>query len=162
MSSWRRYAVIAPVSAIVAFAVASCKDTKVSQCQRLIEAVNRGSSLVEQNKGKQAETTFQLADDLDGVTKAIARMNLGDTELKEFQNRFVKEFEALSQAIALAGKALDSASTAEVTPAGRAKLEKAKGELEKSLKAASLAAKQADTLAVEVNIYCGQELIVKS
>ena len=157
MSCLRRYTVIVSVSASIAVLVSGCSNSKVSQCQRLISVVNEGSSLVEDNKGKEAATTFQLAQDLENVTQAIAQINLEDTKLKYFQNRFVQVFETLSQAISQAGKALEIANKVEVSPAARVKLDKAKAEIETSFKAASVAAKQADVLAGEVNRYCNQD-----
>jgi predicted nucleic acid-binding Zn-ribbon protein len=133
---------------------AGCSESKVSQCQRLIAEVNRGTSLVDHTKGKQSEGALKLAKDLDEVTKAIADINLQDEELKKYQSQFVKVFESMTKSIDKAAKALDSAKKAEITPAGRRKINKAKKDIESSFKSANDAAKQADNLAVEVNGYC--------
>ena len=40
-----RYPVIAPVALSIALLITSCSDSKTSQCQRLIKAVNHGTLL---------------------------------------------------------------------------------------------------------------------
>ncbi len=160
----RKSAVINPVNVAIAFLVAggaflltTRSQSKVSECHQLISVVNQGSSLIDQNKGKQAATTNQLARELDRVTQNLAAVNFGDKELKKFQTRFVKLFQALSQASDRAANALDSARIAELTSAGRAKVEKAKPEIEAAGKAAVKVAAQADVLATEINQYCREK-----
>jgi len=156
-------AVLHPVNIALFFLVASGvflivtnSQSKMSQCHRLISVVNQGSSKIDQNQGKQAASTNQLAHELDGVSQNLAAVDLENPKLKEFQSDFVKVFQTLSQAIENASKALDSAKTAELTPAGREKVEKAKPEIEAEGKVAVKAAAQADILAGEVNLYCSK------
>ncbi len=160
----RKSAVINSVSVTIAFLVAggafllaTSSQSKVSECHQLISVVNQASSLIDQNKGKQAITTNQLALQLDRGTQNLAVVNLQDKALKEFQNRFIKVFQALSQASRNAASALDSARIAELTLSGWAKVEKAKPELEAAGKAAVKAMAQADILATEINQYCREK-----
>ena len=161
MSVLRKYAFITPVSVAItclvaggAFLVSARSQSKVSQCHQLISVVNQGSSLIDQNKGKDAATTNKLARDLEKVTQNLSVVYLRDKKLQEFQKLFIKDFQTLNQAFAKAGKALDSASLAKSTPAGRVKLDSAKAEIETAFKAAAPAAKQVDSLAAEINYYC--------
>ncbi|MDM9381206.1 hypothetical protein QUB80_10875 [Chlorogloeopsis sp. ULAP01] len=156
MSVWRKYTLIIPVSVSLVLFLASCDDSKASQCQRLVTAVNDGTSLLETNKGTQVITSLQLAQDLEAVAKNIEEKNFKDPKLQEFQTRFVKVFATLSQNINKAGKALGAAKLTEASSSGRDKLQKTRDEIDNALKAATIAAKQSDTLAGEVNKYCSQ------
>ncbi len=154
MLGFRRYIVIFPFCISIAFLLASCNQSKQSQCQRLIELVNKQNELVQKNKGTKADTTLQLATDLDKVTKEMAETKFGDPQLAGFQSRLVQSSQTISQEIAKAGNALSSATTAEVTPAGRTKVESAKKDIEAALKKATVAANQSDDIAQELNQYC--------
>jgi hypothetical protein len=155
LSVWRKLIVMAPVSLSIALLVSSCED-KVTQCQRLIQVVNAGNSLIEQNKGEQVVTSLQLSKDLQVITKSLEELNFSDPNLQEFQSSFASIFENLSQAIAKASLALGVAKSAEASPTGREKLQKARTEIDTSLTAAETAAKKSDTLAEDLNKYCGQ------
>ncbi|MBE9198259.1 MULTISPECIES: hypothetical protein [unclassified Nodularia (in: cyanobacteria)] len=154
-SVWRKLIVIAPVSLSIALLVSSCED-QVTQCQRLIQVVNAGNSLIDQNKGEQVITSLQLSRDLEVITKSLEELNLTDPNLKEFQSNFARIFENLSQAIAKASQALGVAKSAEASPAGREKLQKARTEIDTSLTSAESAGKKSDALAADLNKYCGQ------
>ncbi|WP_089091148.1 hypothetical protein [Nodularia sp. NIES-3585] len=155
LSVWRKLIVIAPVSLSIALLVSSCED-QVTQCQRLIQVVNAGNSLIDQNKGEQVITSLQLSRDLQVITQSLEKLNLTDPNLKEFQNDFARIFENLSQAIAKASLALGVAKSAEASPAGREKLQKARTEIDTSLTSAESAGKKSDELAEDLNKYCRQ------
>lgn len=153
----RKYNVIAPVSLSIALLITSCNENKASQCQRLIQAVNEGNSLIDKNKGQQVITSVQLSKDLVAVTKSIEELNLKDPKLKQFQSRFAKVFNNLSQAIATAANALGLAKTAEASELGREKLQAARTEIDTALtSAAKTAGKDSDKLVGELNKYCSQ------
>ncbi|BAY63223.1 hypothetical protein NIES22_33090 [Calothrix brevissima NIES-22] len=155
MSVSQKNNIIALISLSVALLLSGCNENKASQCQRLIQAVNEGNSLIDKNKGQQVTTSIQLSKDLEAVTKSIEELNLKDPKLQEYQSRFAKNFKSLSQAIAKAAKALNAAKTAEATPSGREKLEKARAEIDTALTAVSkTAGKDADKLVGELNKYC--------
>ena len=151
-----KYKVIAFVNLGMVLLITGCNETKQAQCQRLIKAVNEGTSLIEKNKGSQVTLSLGLAKDLSDVTKKIERQNFEDPKLKDFKNQYVTNFETFSKNIGSAAKALGSSKTAEVSSAGREQVRKAKKDIETSLKQASDAAKQSDTLANELNQYCTQ------
>ena len=111
MSIWRKYIIIAPVSLSITFMVTACNPSRVSQCQQLIAVVNKGSELIDNNKGKKATTSLQLAKDLEDITKEIKDADIKDPKLKEFQNGYVNVFETFTQEIAKAAQALNSTNT---------------------------------------------------
>jgi hypothetical protein len=156
MSVLHKYTVIAPVSLSIALLVTSCSENKVSQCQRLIRVVNAGTSLIDNNKGRQVITSIQLSKDLEFVTKSIKELNLKDPKLKEFQSSFVNIFQNLSQAIAKAGRALGATKTAQASESGREKIQKARTEIDSALTTATTVGKQSDTLVNQMNKYCSQ------
>jgi hypothetical protein len=153
---WCKYNIIAPVSVSIALLVTGCEN-KASQCQRLIQVVNEGNALIDQNKGKQAITSLQLSKDLEAMNTSLEEVKLADPKLKEYQSRFQKVFDSLSNAIAKAAKALSTAKSAEASPSGREKLQKARSEIDTALSAvAKTTGKESDTLMRELNKYCTQ------
>ncbi|BAY25656.1 hypothetical protein NIES2100_54620 [Calothrix sp. NIES-2100] len=155
MSVSRKYNIIALMNLSIALLISGCNETKVSQCQRLIQAVNEGNSLIDKNKGQQVITSLQLSKDLEAVTKSIENLNLQDPKLKEYQSRFAKNFQNLSQAIAKAAKALGAAKTAEASPSGRDRLQKARADIDTALTTVSkTAGKDSDKLVNDLNKYC--------
>jgi hypothetical protein len=148
--------IIIPVSLSMAFLLASCNETKVSQCERLIKEVKVGTTLLEKNKGAQVTTSLQLAKDLEGVTKKVRDLNLGDEKRKEYQNRIVKVYGALSQNIGKAGRALGSAKTAQASTVGREKIQKARDNINSALQTAANAAKEFDDSVSGLNDYCSK------
>jgi len=154
MSVWRKYIIIASVSLSLTFLVSACNDSKTAQCERLIKVVNKGTELIVNNKGQQVTTSLKLSQDLEATTKEIKDLKLKDSKLKEFQNRFVNLFETVSQSISKAATALYSAKTAKASLEGRFIIQKARGDIDTALTAATTAAKQSDALASQVNKHC--------
>jgi chromosome segregation ATPase len=148
----RKYIVIIPVS--LTLLMTSCNDSKVAQCERLTKQVNEGTTLIEKNKGSQVTTSIKLSKDLENVTKKTQELSLKDPKLKDYQNKFIKIFETMSQNIAKAAKALSSAKTAQASVDGRTTIQKAREQIDSSLQQASVAAKQSDSIATELNKYC--------
>ncbi len=148
--------IIIPLSLSMAFLLASCNETKVSQCERLIKEVKVGTSLLDKNKGAQVTTSIQLAKDLEEVTKKVRDLNLGDEKLKEHQSRIVKVYEALSQNIGKAGRALGSAKTAQASTSGRETIQKARDNINSALQTAANSAKEFDSSVSGLNDYCSK------
>ncbi|MBD2496438.1 hypothetical protein [Nostoc sp. FACHB-280] len=156
MSVWRKYSFITSVSLSLALLVTGCEN-KTSQCQRLIQVVNEGNALIDQNKGKQAVTSLQLSKDLEAINTSLEELKLADPQLKEYQSRFQKVFDNLSHAIAKAAQALAAAKTAEASPTGREKIKKARTDIDNALTAAAkTAGKESDNLMNDLNKYCTQ------
>jgi TolA-binding protein len=151
----RKY-IIVSVSLSITMLLASCSDSKVAQCERLVKQVSQGTALLEKNKGSQVTTSLQLAKDLQDVTKKVSDLKFGDEKLQELQSKFVKIFENLSQNIDKAGLALGAAKSAQATASGRETIQKARGDIDTSLKAASDSAKQFDVSVTELNQYCSK------
>ena len=156
MFNCNKYKVIAFINLGMVLLITGCNETKQAQCQRLIKAVNEGTSLIEKNKGSQVTLSLGLAKDLEDVSKKIENQNFRDPKLQDFKDQYAKHFDAKSKNIESAGKALGSAKTAEVSSKGRDQVRQAKEDIETSLKQVKYAAKESDTLANELNEYCTQ------
>lgn len=156
MFYWNKYKVIAFVNLSMALLITSCNENKQAQCQRLIELVNQGTSLIEKNKGSQVTLSLGLAKDLEDISKKINQQNFKDPQLENFKNQSVKHFETFSKNIKSAAEALGSAKTAKVSLAGKEQVRKAKQDMETHLKQVSNTAKESDTLANDLNKYCNQ------
>ena len=158
-----RYPVIAPVALSIALLITSCSDSKTSQCQRLIKAVNHGTLLIDTKKGQQVSSSLKLSKDLKNVTQELEKLNLKDPKLKAFETSFIKIFDHLSQAIGKASKALGDTKTAEASSDCTIKIQKARKEIDSALTtAAKTAGKQSDTLGVQLNKYCSPEESIKN
>lgn len=152
----RKYTVIAPVGLSIALLFSGCNESKISQCQRLITSVNKGTSLIDNNKGTQVITSLKLSQDLGNVTQSIEKLKLTDPELQKFQTSFVKVFDQLSQTIAKAGKALGATKNAEASNIGRQKIHSARKDIESVLTVAKTAGKESDNFGNQLNQYCSQ------
>ena len=158
-----RYPVIAPVALSIALLITSCSDSKTSQCQRLIKAVNHGTLLIDTKKGQQVSSSLKLSKDLKNVTQELEKLNLKDPKLKAFETSFIKIFDHLSEAIAKASQALADTKKAEASSDGRVKVEKARREIDSALTtAAKTAGKESDALGVQLNKYCSQAEATKN
>ncbi|MBD2138865.1 hypothetical protein H6F32_15080 [Anabaena sp. FACHB-1237] len=149
--------IIAPISLTLAIFITSCSESKTSQCQKLITTVNQGISLIDTKKGQQVSTSLQLSKDLHNTTKSLEKLKLKDPQLTEYQNKFVKIFDKLSQSIAKASKALGDTKTAEASVPGRITIKNARKQIDATLTtAANTAGKDLDNLGKELNTYCSQ------
>ncbi|MDF5723774.1 MAG: hypothetical protein PUP91_25585 [Rhizonema sp. PD37] len=158
MSIWRKYIIIAPVCLSITFMVTACNQSKISQCQQLIAVVNKGSELIDNNKGKKVTTSLQLVKDLEATTKDIKELDIKDPKLKEFQNSYANVFETFTQAISKAAQALNSTNTVnqEARHASE-QIQKDRENIDASLtQVGATAGKQSDTLASQLNQYCRQ------
>jgi len=158
MSIFHQCNLIILISLVLTLVVAGCSGPKSSQCNRLINIVNKGVSIIDVNKGKQVETSLQMSKDLIDVTKSLKEANIADPKLQELQGNFVKVFQDLSQAITKASQALDLAKNAEASTSGRLKIENARSQIDTALTtAATTAGKKSDELGNQLNKYCEVE-----
>lgn len=154
-----RYPLIAPVSLTIALLINSCSESKISQCQRLIKVVNHGTSLIDTKKAQEASKSFQLSKDLKNVTQSIQQLNLQDPILQKFQPRFIRVFDNLSLAIAKAANALEETKQITSSSDGETKIIKLRKQIDSTLTtAAKTAGKESDSLGLQLNQYCSQEV----
>ncbi|BAZ88978.1 hypothetical protein NIES932_04460 [Raphidiopsis curvata NIES-932] len=138
----------------IAFIVTGCSQSKLSQCQQLLEAVSEGSMMIDQSKGSQIATSLKLAQDLGNISKSIKKLHLTDPQLQKFQSDLVQNFAGLSYYIGKAAKSLSETKKTSNSPSGQEKMRYAKMGIESSLTTAEAAGEQLDILGNKLNKYC--------
>ena len=135
----------------------ACDETKVVQCNKLIQVVNKGNAQIDSNKDNtDVKTTKNLANALNKTAKELDTLELTETNLKGFQPRLSKGFRELSKSLSDMAKALDMGNNASTTSEGREQIEKAKKDVSKAGQSANKAAKNQDALTSELAVYCSK------
>lgn len=111
------------VSTLVAlgFLAVSCTDSKVSQCNKLIEVANQAvtevQSVTQNASPDNVEAMSKIADAADKAKADMQSIKLGDEKLQQFQGRFITMYTDTSKATrdlvtAASAKDADSAQKA--------------------------------------------------
>ena len=151
---WGVKSITGSVAALMAIALVGC-ESKVAQCNKLIEVVNQGQQISQNIQGTDAATMDKLATDLTGLSQEIQAVELSDETLTGFRDRFVKIYEDLSGAASKVGGALTSLNDIQPNPEGVEKAKQLQADVEEASKIGDQAAKDEETLVKEVNTYCG-------
>ena len=144
------------VSIIIAIAacyllLTACGESKVAQCNKLIQVVNQGNALIDSKKDNSDVGSIKnLANALNQTAKDLDTLELTETNLKGFQSRLSAEFRELGKSL------IDMAKNAPTTSEGREQVEKAKRDVTKAGQAANKAAKNQDNLTGELAVYCSK------
>ncbi|HEY9727768.1 MAG TPA: hypothetical protein V6D50_15065 [Chroococcales cyanobacterium] len=102
MHCLKRYFVIVPMMAAVSLLTVSCTESKISQCQKIIDvanqAVNETKSLT--NNGQTSDTTAMLkaADAMEKASKDMNAIDIKDEKLKNYQTGYVSMYRDTSKA----------------------------------------------------------------
>lgn len=148
--------------ALIFLGLTGC-TSKTSQCQKLIEVVNRGNALIYYRSDKQdATTTRQLAKELDGIATQVETLKLPDKKLTALQTNSTATFRNLAAALTEMGQALEQGEKAPATSEGKQQLLKAKEQLTRASQLATQAAEKADGLTDEMISYCPQSVTTDS
>ncbi|MBF2003317.1 MAG: hypothetical protein IGS50_19890 [Synechococcales cyanobacterium C42_A2020_086] len=123
--------------------VTSCSESKVSQCNKLIEIANRAVEGVqtasENPRPDSIESMNKIADVANNARSEMEALQLTDERLQGYQTRFVTMYTATNQA------------TRELVTAAQAK--DAEG-AQRAFEALQTATAQEEPLVNEVNAYC--------
>lgn len=141
---------VSQISALVMITllVASCSESKVSQCSKLIDIANRAvtsvkrvsdSSQSESPQPDSIEQMNEIADVANGAKAEMESLQLNDEQLKGYQTRFITMYTETSQATR------DLVSAAEAKDAQAA---------QQAFNALQTATAQEEPLVTEVNGYC--------
>ena len=131
------------------------KQSRVWQCNRLIEVVNQGQVISQNITGTDAATMEKLARDLLGLSQRIGNVGLRDVRLQGYRNRFVRIYNSLSTAASQVGGALRALDQIPSTPAGVEQAQRLQQQVQQASQIGDRAAQQEDILVREVNNYCG-------
>lgn len=99
----RCYRFIVPMTVAISFLTVSCGESKVSQCQKIINVANQASTEAKVlTKGGQPidpDAMVKAADTMDKAAQAMEAIKLSDNKLKEYQTGFSKMYRDTSTAM---------------------------------------------------------------
>lgn len=141
--------------AVLSVSLASCSESKLVQCTKVMAVVNKGNALIDaQKQNNDVIATQRLAQQLKNTATELQSLKLSDTKLQDLQNRLVKSLRNLSQALADIGKAVEVGNKIETSLTGREQLNQAKAKLAIAAQTANQLAESQDALADELTNYC--------
>lgn len=133
---------IALSSVAIGLLVASCGPSKVAQCNKLSEVVNKAATEAQQlgkSSSNQLDDLSKAADSLDGFATELEAVKISDEKLKDFQAQFVKMYRDTGKA----SRALVEAAKKRDSNAGQ-----------KALQELQRATGQESDLVRDINNYC--------
>lgn len=139
---------------VFAFAIAACGESRVSQCNRLIEVIDDGHALMRDFDQQTPRSTAQLSRKLDALVEEVKAVELSDQQLQTYRDRFAQIYSDLSDSFSTTSTALASAQEAGSNKSGLQQVQQARNQVEQASQQAEKAAKQADAIAAEINAYC--------
>ncbi|MCS6812067.1 MAG: hypothetical protein NZ772_00600 [Cyanobacteria bacterium] len=133
---------IALSSVAIGLLVASCGPSKVAQCNKLSEVVNKAATEAQQlgkSSSNRLDDLNKAADSLDGYATELEAVKISDKKLQDFQARFVKMYRDTGKA----SRALVEAAKRRDRDAGQ-----------KALQELQQATGQESNLVRDINDYC--------
>ncbi|HEY9645303.1 MAG TPA: hypothetical protein V6C88_02980 [Chroococcidiopsis sp.] len=132
------------MAALLSVLAVSCGESKVSQCNKLIEVANKAVSEVQavtaSAQPQDVTAMTKIADTADAATAEMQALELADESLKGYQQRFVTMYTDTSKATRELVDAVGKKDSAAA---------------EASFTALQAATSQESGLVGEVNTYCG-------
>ncbi|MEM9118100.1 MAG: hypothetical protein AAGD09_09485 [Cyanobacteria bacterium P01_F01_bin.56] len=180
MLTIRRHLGVVSASAAIALLAVGCGESKVSQCNRLAEIVNKAQGFMpafESNIQEFSATAAQVqslddikaaADqyveavdgvisDLDALSVELNDTQLEDEQLISYRDRYIQMVEGFSEALTQASSAMgivqDVATEADLP----AKIEESQQQTVQAVQQIQELSVEESTIINEVNTYCGAE-----
>lgn len=98
----RPYFVLLPLTAALSVLTVSCSESKVSQCNKIIEVANRAVSeakaITKNGQLSDPKTTLKAADAMDKASKDMKAIKVTDEKLRDYQARFAQVYSDTSKA----------------------------------------------------------------
>lgn len=139
----KRYFVLFSLTMAIAFLTASCSESKISQCNKIIkianEAVSQAKTVTNGGQASDPKAMLQAAEAMEKASKQMTDIPVNDPKLKDYQTGFVKMYGDTSKATRDFVKAFEKKDR----PAAERALN--------SLQQATLPEKQ---LVTDINTYC--------
>lgn len=133
----------------------ACNPLKAKQCEKLIDVVHRGNSLITAKVDSyDVSTTKKLALELNGIASQVEELNLRNEELKTLQSSYTQSFRDMAKGLSQIAQILETGETIPVSFEGRKQLKEAKAEMEKATLVTQEAAERNDTLTEEILSHC--------
>lgn len=155
MRRFFRFAVKVLGTAAMAFLATSCGESKVVQCNKLIDVINKGQALASAGiNGNDPAAMNQLATNLDGLSQEIKGVQVRDTKLQEFQNNFARIYQTLAQSSREIANAVGSLRQTPTTGAGATQAQQAQAKAQSATQTALRAAQEESKSVNDLNGYC--------
>jgi hypothetical protein len=96
----------------IALLFASCGESKVAQCNKIIKVANQASALGQEfgknpNPAKGSKSLTELAAKIDPLTQEMKALEIKDEKLQGFQGRFLTLYQDISKELKNAATAID-------------------------------------------------------
>jgi oligoendopeptidase F len=97
-----RYFLIVPLTTAVSFLAIGCTESKVSQCNKIIqianEAVSEAKSVTNGGQSSDPQAMLEAATAMEKASQDMASINVRDETLQDYQAGFVNMYQDTSQA----------------------------------------------------------------
>ena len=98
----KQYFVLLPLTAALSLLTISCSESKVSQCNKIIEVANKAVSeakaITKDGQLSDPKTTLKAADAMEKASKDMEAIKVTDEKLRDYQSRFARVYRDTSQA----------------------------------------------------------------
>lgn len=164
--------------AVIALLIASCGESKVSQCNRLAEVVNKAQGFMPEFEGdiqafstnaaqvKSLEDIKSAADqyvdavnkvvgNLDDLTNELESTDLSDEELIGYRDSYIEMVKGFSSALNQASEAMGIVQDVEAEADLPAKIEESQQQTVQAVQLIQNLSVQESSIINEVNTYCG-------
>lgn len=98
----KRYLVLLPLMASLSLAIVSCAESKVSQCNKIIqvanEAVSKAKTITNGGRASDPKAMLQAAEAMEKASGEMQAIQVNDEKLRDYQTRFVTMYRDTSKA----------------------------------------------------------------
>ncbi|MBD2580205.1 hypothetical protein [Oscillatoria sp. FACHB-1406] len=95
-------AVLRAASAAIILLTFGCTESKVAQCDRIIQTANRfvnqATQLTDNGQTNEPQAILQAADAMDKAAEEMQALQISDEPLEEYRNGFVNMYQDISKA----------------------------------------------------------------
>lgn len=168
---------ISPLILGLATFLASCGESKIAQCNKLVAEINQGQTVYQKsgdamkglggfNPTKPEEMKAQIAKvndslkvfvaDIRKVNEGIKALAVEDAKLKELRDKYGTQLEAIAVGFEESSKAISSLGTINFTsPDAVKQVEASTKEIGSSIQKVSKAGQASSQVVNDINSYCG-------
>lgn len=172
------YSAVGTVSIALVSVIANAGDSKVIECNQLIGSINELEPVVaefikkndqlgegfkkandldeiQRLAGESAREFNRFASNLDSITEEIKLINLTDTKLNNFQNRYAQTGKDLSQGMRDMAQVLVNLTQVEATQEGLEQLNTIESDIDNIGTRLDSVGEASDKVVDQINSYCG-------
>ncbi|MEP0870060.1 hypothetical protein NDA01_09635 [Trichocoleus desertorum AS-A10] len=150
-----RLAVMVLSTTAIALLATSCGESKIVQCNKLIDVINKGQALASSGiNGNDPAAMNQLATNLDGLSQEIKGVKVQDTKLQVFQANFARIYQTLAQSSREIANAVASLRQTQPTGTGGTQAKAMQAKAQAATQTALKAAQEESRSVSDLNGYC--------